>query len=160
MAKLIGSWQVMVVAWIIAISAVAYQATMAFYAWMPEKFWIEYNDVTPLLPVTTTNTDIIFVSDTNLKRNVILTFNDILYKYKEPENRWIRYDSQESHRLHNIYDPDHVYNRLTQWPFKDGVELPGLYCLESNIELHLPFGIHRSFRHDGCKKGITFEVVE
>ena len=102
-----------------------------------------------------TNETLIFVSSVSLYVSASVEFNDILFRWDADDQSYSRYSSQNTARM---YAKPGNY-RITRWPYSPGPAIPGRYCLESNIKIHLPLNVERTLRFDGCEDGISFEVI-
>jgi hypothetical protein len=145
--------------WFIALSLTIYHGLLAFYSWMPTSHWLVYHGVVPIQKEYKVNETLKFRSHTDLHRNVILTFNDILFCREPIANDFERYSSQNTKRLHVAVSGKH-YDRYTVWPYSPGVAFPTECYLESNINIHLPFNTTRHIRYDGLLNKNTFKIVE
>lgn len=141
---------------VIGILILLYHAMYAFYSLVPTGHWFVYHSVVPVKKEFAINERLKFISHTDLKRPVHLTFNDILFCRDPQGGDFERYSQQNTARLHNLIGN----NRYTVWPYSPGVPFETECYLESNIKVHLPMHIERTFRYDGYLSGITFRIVD
>jgi hypothetical protein len=145
------------VAWFVAVVLLLYFGFLAYFMFMPFDNWLTYHSVRPLKSEFEVDEVLKFISHTDLHRDSILTFNDIVFCLNDA-GEFERYDSQNTKRLHAAVDGQ-KFDRYTIWPFSPGVTHPAICYLESNINLHLPLNVDRSIRYDGQKEGHLFTIV-
>ena len=146
-----------VVAYFIAIVLVIFTGLYVYYRFMPIDHWITYHSVRPIKNEFDVNEKLRFISHTDLHKDSILTFNDIIYCLNDA-GKFERYDSQNTKRLHTEVG-DKRFDRYTIWPFSPGVAHDAICYLESNINLHLPLHVDRSIRYDGRLEGHLFRIA-
>jgi hypothetical protein len=106
--------------------------------------WVEYETVKPLKPVVKVGQPLEFVSIKDTHRGCDLTFNDILYCKNGSPETYRYYASQDSGHINCMSEA----GQALQWRFRHRVTEPTECYLQSNITLHLPWGIkkHQTLR--------------
>ena len=125
--------------WLVCCFAAALIINYTYYQVMPIEHWVEYETVKPLKPVVKVGQPIEFVSIKDTHRRCDLTFNDILYcKNGDPES-YRYYASQDSGHINCMSE----VGQALQWRFRHRVMEPTECYLQSNITVHLPWGIKK-----------------
>lgn len=143
----------------IAICALGLSA-MSFFQFMPVAFWVEYIDIYPASKVIKTGDDIYYVSELTVHHPVDTNYNDILrcaVGQTEETGRFAFYADQPTTH-YTLGKTDGILKAT--WRYGVTVDEPNTCYMESHIRVSLPFGISKTIKIDGLKRGHTFEVVE
>lgn len=117
---------------------IAVVSQVTFYLVAPASFWFQYYSVEPLNRELSSHSSLRFESSFIVNRTSSFSWNDILQC--EHKNGIIEYFSNyNSARI-----SAETGERTTQWVYHGILPTPPRKCmLESNITVHLPYGIEK-----------------
>lgn len=117
---------------------IAVVSQILFYLAAPSSFWFEYYSVEPLSRELSSQSSLRFESTFIVNRTSDFSWNDILQC--EHKDGIIEYFSNyNSARINS-----EAGERTTQWVYHGVLPTPPRKCmLESNITVHLPYGIEK-----------------
>jgi hypothetical protein len=129
----------LLLSWLVCCFASGMIINYTYYQVMPITHWVNYETVKPLKQVVKVGQPLEFVSKKDTHRRCDLTFNDILYCRNGQPDNYRYYASQDSGHINCMSEA----GQALQWRFRHRVTEPTECYLQSNITLHLPWGIKK-----------------
>jgi hypothetical protein len=131
-------------------------AQSLYYLHMPLSHWVEWHHIGPIRSEVKAGTKIMMTTSTTIKKEVRLSFNDILY-CKDPEiGEYARYSEQNTQRA--AAHPQE--NRVTNWPYTPIPNYETICYINSNTTVHFPTNQIRVSHWDGLANKQFIKVVE
>jgi hypothetical protein len=131
--------------WLVCCFASGIIINYTYYQVMPIEHWVDYEAVKPLKQVVKVGQPLEFVSVKDTHRRCDLTFNDILYCRNGDPDNYRFYADQNSGHINCLSEK----GQALQWRFRHRVNEPTECYLQSNIVLHLPWGIKKHLTIQG-----------
>ena len=124
-----------VMMWAMTLLCVAYVIIRFVFLFLPFSFWVEYYSVVPAKPVFEVGEKLRFVSDSEIRREVSILYNDVIFcklgEDTEGQDIYEKYSEQNTRRTPAVERP----RMRVPWPYLPPVDYETECYAEHNIEL-------------------------